>query len=128
MKNKNQIIIITLAVVVIILGLVLIFKKPSSENLWNREAWQAVFLDNNQVYFGKIDSVSGDSFVLKNVFYLQSNEADKSGNTTLNLIKLGSEFHGPTDEMVINKSNILFWENLKSDSKVVMTIESMNKQ
>jgi uncharacterized protein YpmB len=123
MKNKNQIIII-LAVIVIILGLVLIFKKPSSENLWNRDSWQAVFLDNNQVYFGKIDSVSDDNVYLKNIYYLQSGEA---GASTLNLIKLGSEFHGPTDEMVINRESVLFWENLKSDSKVVQTIESMNK-
>lgn len=40
----------------------------------------------------------------------------------LTLIKLGSEIHGPTDTIRINRDQILFVETLKDDSKVVKAI------
>jgi hypothetical protein len=40
------------------------------------------------------------------------------------LIKLGNEVHGPEDSMVIERSQVLFFENLKNDGKVV---DSINK-
>jgi hypothetical protein len=130
MKNKNQskIIILVVSILIIILSIFLLIKNYSTPKLWNKDSWQAVFLDNNQVYFGKISYLSNDTVYMKEVYYLQTNESEKTGESTLNLIKLGSEFHGPTDEMVINRSNVLFWENLKADSKVVKTIQSLNNQ
>lgn len=130
MKNKNQskTIIILSSILIIILSIFLLIKNYSTPKLWNKDSWQAVFLDNNQVYFGKISYISDDTVYLKNVYYLQTNESEKGEGSTLNLIKLGSEFHGPTDEMLITRSNVLFWENLKDDSKVVKTIQSLNNQ
>ncbi len=94
--------------------------------------YQAVFLDNGQVYFGKL-SQSGKSYKLSDIYYLQAGEslqqaASTSGGATPNiqLIKLGSELHGPTDAMYIERSNLLFWENLKDDSKVVEAIKKYN--
>ena len=40
------------------------------------------------------------------------------------LVKLGSEIHGPDDAMIINKDQLLFFENLKKDGKVT---DSINK-
>lgn len=89
------------------------------------DAWQAVFLTNNQVYFGKLSDTKGDYIELTQVFYLQSDQSlnDKQKDTSnLNLIKLGAEIHGPEDAMYIAKKQIIFWENLKSDSKIVKII------
>jgi ABC-type Zn uptake system ZnuABC Zn-binding protein ZnuA len=38
------------------------------------------------------------------------------------LIKLGSEVHGPEDAMMIAKAQVLFYENLKPDGKVAQSI------
>jgi hypothetical protein len=41
------------------------------------------------------------------------------------LVKLGNELHGPTDELYINPNQVVFYEFLRDDSKVV---ESITKQ
>jgi hypothetical protein len=90
--------------------------------------YQAVFLTNNQVYFGKLNNIAAQYPVLRDIYYLQvtqtlqPRDATAPAQPTLNLIKLGAELHGPTDEMRINRDHILFWENLKPDSQVVQAI------
>jgi hypothetical protein len=93
--------------------------------------YQAVFFTNGQVYFGKLEKLSGGYFKLNNIYYLQAPTTEDSENlqaTTaqqaadVQLIKLGSEVHGPEDSMVINEDQILFFENLKADGKVTTSI------
>lgn len=87
--------------------------------------YQAVFLANGQVYFGKLQIFGGDFLKLTDVFYVQSGSAAAVTNTnkdednsSMSLVKLGGEVHGPEDEMIINRDQVLFYENLKSDGKV----------
>ena len=94
--------------------------------------WQAVFLTNGQVYFGKLSGTNSDWTTLKNIYYLQVQQQvqpkdDKTQQPNVTLVKLGNELHGPADEMKINKDQILFWENLKSDGKVVQAIDKYIK-
>lgn len=95
--------------------------------------YQAVFLTNNQVYFGKIKSISGSTVKLTNIYYLQAsqttpqnsnNPQQSQNNQNLSLVKLGSELHGPEDVMYVDRKQVLFWENLKDDGKVVQAIKS----
>ncbi|MBI5369638.1 hypothetical protein HZA85_00370 [Candidatus Uhrbacteria bacterium] len=88
------------------------------------ESYQAVFLDNGQVYFGRLTTQKDGFDTLTEVFYLQTGsvELDQQGN--LQLTKLGNEAHGPKDEMKINREHILFIENMKDDSKVASAIKS----
>jgi len=94
--------------------------------------YSAVFLTNGQVYFGKMVRNDGSEIVLNNVYYLQANTGGASeqgttalGQNTFNLVKLGNELHGPTDELFVNKAQVMFFEYLRDDSKVV---ESIQKQ
>lgn len=93
---------------------------------------QAVFLTNNQVYFGNLQNYNKSYAVLKNVFYLSVAEPLQQGATppgpTLNLVKLGAELHGPQDIMYIPKDKIMFWENMKKDSQVVQAITNFLAQ
>ncbi|HWT40148.1 MAG TPA: hypothetical protein VN081_02650 [Dongiaceae bacterium] len=100
--------------------------------------YQAVFFTNGQVYFGKLQSFNDNYMKLTDVFYLQTKNANSSSNnpqqssgsdasTDVQLIKLGNEIHGPEDEMVISKDQVLFFENLKSDGKVATSIDQYNK-
>ncbi len=89
--------------------------------------WQAVFLSNNQVYFGKLKDVSSNYLTLSQVYYLRTAtelEQNQAAGSNLNLIKLGGEVHGPEDTIYIPKASVLFWENMKDTSRVVQTINS----
>lgn len=92
--------------------------------------WQAVFLTNNQVYFGHVVREDAASIVLHEIYYfqaankgLQSSEEGEQGANQFSLVKLGNELHGPKDEMRIVRNNVLFVEDLKAESKVVEAIE-----
>ncbi len=94
---------------------------------YSSDSFHAIFLTNNQVYFGHIKEMSKDLLVLGGVYYLQFDNQDAQNNLTtprFSLIKLGSEIHGPKEEMYINREHILFYEELKSDSQVVKSIIS----
>ena len=94
--------------------------------------WQAVFLTNGQVYFGKVKSVSNKTLVLNDIYYLQvvtkplqgtqATDSNAQAQQELTLVKLGNEIHGPYDYMIINRDQVLLTERLKDDSKVVIAI------
>lgn len=84
--------------------------------------WQAVFLDNGQVYFGHL-AQDGRGFVaLSNVYYLKAAGDLANPDATINLIRLGGELHGPEDVLHIPQGKILYWENLKDSSAIVQRI------
>ncbi|HSX02926.1 MAG TPA: hypothetical protein VLI05_06485 [Candidatus Saccharimonadia bacterium] len=93
--------------------------------------YQAVFLTNGQVYFGKVSSVDSSYVKLSNIYYLQvqqtvqpkDSSSSANNNQQVSLAKLGGELHGPEDSMFISRSQVLFWENLKDDGKVVKAIK-----
>lgn len=90
--------------------------------------YYAVFLTNNQVYFGHLENQESQYVELSNIYYLQvagqnlQQKTDETDKTKLELVKLGNELHGPEDRMSVNRDQILFIEKLKADSQVVKTI------
>lgn len=106
-----------------------ISKKGASDELLgfdkvDKSGFQSVFLSSNQVYFGKITSMTTENFVLENVYYLKVNGSDQS------LVKLGCELHKPEDKLIIVRNNVQFWENLKDNDKnhVTDAIRDYEKQ
>lgn len=95
-------------------------------------AWRAIFLTNNQVYFGHFwDTPFASTITLHDVYYLQVQSGqDLTGGdeSAMKLVKLGNEIHGPTDEMVIPIQQVLFWETLRSNSAIVTTINNGQTQ
>ena len=102
----------------------------------NKDEYQAVFLTNGQVYFGKLQNANGDYLALTDIYYLQVDSEIQSGEETdatatdsnVQLIKLGNELHGPQDEMQISAQQVLFWENLKADSRVSEAIANYTEE
>ncbi|MEK7618196.1 MAG: hypothetical protein AAB410_03540 [Patescibacteria group bacterium] len=98
--------------------------------------YQAVFLTNGQVYFGKMSSTDSNFATMVDIFYLQVVQPPLQGQQDQNqpavaqpqpqisLVKLGNELHGPVDEMKINREHILFFEDLRSDGQVVQAINN----
>lgn len=89
--------------------------------------WHAIFLDNSQVYFGKVNFVNKYEISIKQVYYLDSEKGIKMpiGELPLNykLIKLGNEIHAPEDNMMINRAHVVFTEAIRDQGKVRVAIE-----
>ena len=122
--------IISLVIIAILIAVALSGKGGGSGEV-SLDDYQAVFLDNGQVYFGKVVNPHSDYVLLKDIYYIQLKQGLQSqqedGTTAppdITLIKLGKELHGPQDEMYITKEHVLFIENLKDDSKVLQAIKA----
>lgn len=93
--------------------------------------YQAVFLNNGQVYFGNIKDLNGSYVRMTNIYYLTQNGSSSSSSSSNNysLVKLGcQQIHDPLDEMVINRAQVTFWENLDPSGKVVSSIKQFQQQ
>lgn len=99
-----------------------------------KDRMQAVFLNGGQVYFGRIGNVTEKFMTVSDIYYLRVNQAvqpdgsaQQNSNQGISLVKLGCELHGPDDSMVINQTQIIFWENLKTDGQVAKAVEQYKK-
>ncbi len=127
-------VILLFSVTVLLAGVAIFLGTSSSgkyaENaLLEKDRYQAVFLNGGQVYFGKVNGLNNRFMVLEDIYYLRVNQqvqpnqsTNTNQNTDISLAKLGNELHGPQDRMVINRDQVMFWENLKDDGQVVKAI------
>lgn len=94
--------------------------------------YQAVFLDNGQVFFGKLKNTEGAYLVLENAYYTKKQDipADATKEqraaieNNVSLAKVGNEVYGPESTLSIKAEQVLFWQNLKEDSKVSQAIKN----
>ncbi|MDP2789769.1 MAG: hypothetical protein Q8O51_01440 [bacterium] len=142
-KPSHRGITMPVALFLLVVAVVLVIGSSLFQTFWaNRHrsnAYQAVFLTSGQVYFGKLEQLTEKEIVIVDVYYLQAtdNPQQASGTKTetnanintsaatapqYSLIKLGGELHGPQDRMYINRSQVLFTEDLKDSSQVVTAI------
>jgi hypothetical protein len=107
------------------------FNDKSEVSYVKSNKLQAVFLNTGQVYFGNISALNNNYLILTNIFYLQTSSSSSSSSTSSNsnvtLVKLGCELHRPYDQMVINRSQVTFWENLQSDGQVATAVATYEK-
>jgi hypothetical protein len=103
--------------------------------------YQAVFLTNGQVYFGKLSGINGKYATLTDIYYLQvttppglqgsaqqtAAQQQQQQQAKLELVKLGKELHGPVDSMKINRDQILFFEDMTEDGQVMQAIRTNQK-
>lgn len=129
-KNQPSIVvgIISIAglLLIIVLGAKvysLALKGRAEKERIDQTTYQAVFLQDDQIYFGKLKGIDSAYPILEDVYYVKI-EGDEAA--TGRLVKLGAtEPHGPYDQMIINRDHILFWENLKPDSRIIQTINAL---
>ena len=127
--GKIKVVTALLAAVLTVGVLSYLYLTYFKNDLVSSEGYYAVFLDNNQVYFGNMVSKSKEELILTNVYYLQvsagaSEAVPQLSDPRFTLIKLGQELHGPTDELMINREHVVFYEKLREDSKVVESIKN----
>jgi len=90
--------------------------------------YQAVVLTNGQAYFGRLSNENDDFVTLTDVYYLQqAQQEDQAQPTTeekkdqpqLQLTRLGSEIHGPQNQMFISEDNIAIGKILNRTAKLL---------
>ncbi len=145
-NNKTPWIILGVVVAgIVILGVVFRDKlfgnggmKKAEVTMAKASGYQAMFLTNGQVYFGKLTDANANFPTMTDVFYLQvvqpplqgqqeqaqAQQGQQGQQPQISLVKLGNELHGPMDEMKVNREHILFYENLKEDGQVVQAIKN----
>jgi len=83
--------------------------------------YQAVFLDNGQVFFGKVSDTGSPYLTLREVFYVQTLVEQEKKQSANILVKRGSEWHSP-EFMRINTKHVVVIEPVGPNSRVAQLI------
>ena len=89
--------------------------------------YQAVFMANGQVVFGKLEQFGSDYPVLRNPFTVQSQANPETKQVSSALVRRSVELHGP-DYMVLNAKHILVVEPVAENSRVAQVIKQAEAQ
>ncbi|HEV2412966.1 MAG TPA: hypothetical protein VGS28_04170 [Candidatus Saccharimonadales bacterium] len=132
-KNTTQLVVAVVIVVVVLVAGFMWWKNANPASGINTGEFQAIFLTNGQVYFGKLTDTNNTYVKMTDIYYLQVQQSVQpqggtSSNSKISLTKLGNELHAPEDAMYIARDQVLFWENLKSTGKVVQAIDTYQAQ
>jgi hypothetical protein len=123
-KTSSVVLLFGIVIIVVAILIFIGFGKTGLETSYvNKDDYQSVFVNvsgtsGGQAYFGKIVAIRDNYIVLDNVFYLESGSS--SNQFTLN--RLTCALYEPNDQMVINRQQVDFWENLSSTSTVTQDI------
>ena len=128
-KQGKRLMMSVLLIIVLVLAGALLWQRLNNRIMGSR--YQAVFLSNGQVYFGKLHDYYTSRPYLTDVYYFQANTQTSSGQSSGGsqlLVKLGDEIHAPEGKLILNKDAILFVENLTDKGKVVEAIKKNGQQ
>lgn len=114
---------------------VMTLRKQDESKFVDESRMQAIFLNGGQVYFGKIRALNNQYVGVTDIYYLRVNQQvqpnqqqNQNSQQDISLVKLGCELHGPQDQMLINREQVVFWENLKDDGQVAKAVAEYVKQ
>lgn len=119
------------AVVLLMLGAVAWHMMKGNGGAPRDDRYQAVFLGNGQVFFGKLKNTHGDYLTLEGAYYTRKQDIPEDAteeqkaavNNNVSLARVGDEVYGPESTLRIKAEQVLFWQDLKSDSKVAKAID-----
>ncbi|HEX5483160.1 MAG TPA: hypothetical protein VFZ08_11110, partial [Terriglobia bacterium] len=119
--------ILCLAVAVIVLAAALVRTKRADDLPKFNTPYQAVLLDDGQVYYGKLSRASADYPEMTSVYYVVRTTDSQTKQTKNVLVKRGKEWHAPK-ETFFNARHIIMIEPVSPDSEVAKLIAHAEKQ
>lgn len=121
---KKSLLILIIVIIFALIGTIGFFgyKYLNKKNA----ARSAVFMTNGQVYFGYLSGSNLNTLTLNDVYYLKLSDLQTNSSKQILLVKMGNELHGPQNTMYISRSQVLFWQMLRSDSKINDAIAKFN--
>ena len=121
-------------VAVALLTYVLLYYVP----IFNRaEGYQAVFMTNGQVYFGRIARETSRDIYMSDVYYIQVQDQEQPATTeggeptrisVPTLLKRGGELHGPDGQLRLNRDHVIAIEHVGDQSQVMIQIRQLESQ
>lgn len=132
-SRRHIIIGVSCFVGVVVIGIALLLFLHRNDQRIMTDRYQVVYLVTGQIYFGKLQNKGGQYLTLRNVYTVEnqtasSNSTTGSVTTPSKILKVSQQVYGPDDSMAIRADQVQFWQNLRSDSKVVKAIESSPAQ
>jgi hypothetical protein len=85
--------------------------------------FQAVFLVNEQVYFGRLEKGDGRFYVLREAFFLQEVPGEQGKPPTKQVRSVAEEFHQPDRDILIPPEAVVRVDNLHPRSQVASAIQ-----
>jgi hypothetical protein len=84
------------------------------------QRYQAVFLVNGQTFFGRYNDRIGPYVKIVAPYYVQQSTDPNDPNKVVEsrIVRRGNELHGPLDEMLVPRVNVLFVEDLSEGSPI----------
>lgn len=131
-SKKKWLIPVAVVLALLIAGLVAWKMVASASDAPKAGRYQAVFLNTGQIYFGYLKNTDGDYLTLEQSYYTKASELPEDATeeqkqavaNNVSLVKVGDEVYGPENTMKIRAEQVLFWQDLKADSKVAKAIDS----
>ena len=116
-----QIVWVIAGIVVIVAAFLLVRDARQGSPVTFNTPYQAVLLTNGTAYFGKLEGYGTQRPVLKEVYYIVSQQNPETKQTNNVLVRRGKELHEPGD-MYLNPNQILCVEQVGPNSKVAQLI------
>jgi hypothetical protein len=118
------VLLLMLGFVIIGGALAVLFFIPKGERI-KSDGYQVVYMTSGQAYFGKLKNTSGDYMVLDTPYTAQDVKGEgENAQTSTTLVKVSQQQYGPEEAMSLKTDQVLFWQNLRSDSKVSQAINN----
>jgi hypothetical protein len=120
--HKHILMVAVVAILLLIFSTVFSGNKLSSSVMGSIDTstYQAIHLDTNKTYFGRVIEGSEEFVTIEDVFYFLDDSKKK-------LVKRGEEAQSGNDSLTLNRSHVLATENLSLDSAVVKAILKYHK-
>lgn len=139
-KSKKPLFLLIIGVLVaiaVVVGVWFYATRPQPQAVTGIDdsKYQAVFLTNGQIYFGKLHTFNDEYLMLTDGYYPQAKsdqsaenkDKDASKDSGIQLIPMSKEVYGPENQIYVSKKQILHYENLRSDSQVARLISQNAK-
>jgi hypothetical protein len=128
-----------MVLVLVILAGTALWGSKGDMSSWGKKAdgaWYAVYLNNNQVYFGHIAKIDDGTIVLRDVHFAeevnipaQVSKGDKfaieqPAQKTFKLTARGGDTMLTSDHTIyLNRTSVAYWEKFNADAGVVKMLE-----
>lgn len=133
-KTKRKWVLPAVVAAVLLLGGLTAWKFLGGTTQPRNDRYQAVFLDDDKVFFGKLKNTGGTYLRLEQAYSTRqtdlpadaTEEQKRATANNISLVKVGDLVYGPENVIMLRADKVKFWQDLKTDSKVTKAIEDSN--
>lgn len=109
--------------------------------IFSSDVWASVTLTNGQSYIGHLEQYGPNTVVLFDAYYLQAvatdaateetaiatdttatNDSSTQTQPNLQLVSIADDLHKPYNYLIINRDQVLYWQQLSDQSPIVQTL------